>query len=70
MSNDQIVEELRRLDKNCDAIKDELIRLTWWMRGGISYNDAMLLSPKDKEIIVALVKENMEASKKSGTPIF
>jgi hypothetical protein len=40
------------------------------MRGGISYNDAMLLSPKDKEIIVALIKENMETSKKTGTPIF
>lgn len=70
MSNDEIVEELRRLDKQSDGIRDELIRLTWWMRGGISYNDAMLLSAKDKEIIVTLIKENMETSKKSGTPIF
>jgi hypothetical protein len=70
MDNTQIVEELKRLDKHCDAIKDEIIRLTWWMRGGVSYNDAMLLSPKEKEIIVALVKENMETSKKTGTPIF
>lgn len=70
MDNQQIVEELRRLDKQNDGIRDEIIRLTWWMRGGISYNDAMLLSPKDKEIIVALIKENMETSKKTGTPIF
>jgi hypothetical protein len=70
MDNSQIVEELRRLDKQNDGIRDEIIRLTWWMRGGISYNDAMLLSPKDKEIIVALIKENMETSKKTGTPIF
>jgi uncharacterized protein Yka (UPF0111/DUF47 family) len=70
MDNSQIVEELRRLDKQCDAIKDEIIRLIWWMRGSINFNDAMFLSPKDKEIIVALIKENMETSKKTGTPIF
>ena len=70
MSNDAIVEELKKMDKQCDGIKDEVIRITWWMRGGISYNDAMFLGPKDKEIITNLIKENMETSKKTGTPIF
>lgn len=40
------------------------------MRGSISYNDAMLLSQQDREIINNIVKDNMEASKKSGIPIF
>jgi hypothetical protein len=70
MSNDDIVQELKKLDKQCDSVKDEAIRITWWMRGGISYNDALLLSSKEKEIIANLIKENVETSKKTGTPIF
>jgi hypothetical protein len=40
------------------------------MRGGISYNDAMLLSVEDRKIIGEIVKENLETAKKSGMPFF
>jgi len=40
------------------------------MRGGISYNDAMLLSVEDRKIISEIVKENLETAKKSGMPFF
>lgn len=40
------------------------------MRGGISYDDAMFLSPQEREIITGIVKENMETTKKSGLPFF
>jgi hypothetical protein len=40
------------------------------MRGGISYNDAMLLSVEDRKIISEIIKENLETAKKSGMPFF
>jgi hypothetical protein len=40
------------------------------MRGGISYNDAMLLSVEDRKIISEIVKDNLETAKKSGMPFF
>lgn len=40
------------------------------MRGGLSYDDAMLLSAEDRKIIAGLIKENIETTKKSGLPFF
>ena len=40
------------------------------MRGGITHQEALNLSPQDREIIHRLVKENMETTKKTGQPFF
>jgi len=40
------------------------------MRGGLNYNDAMLLSVEDRRIINDIVKDNLETAKKSGMPFF
>ena len=40
------------------------------MRGGLSYDDAMLLSQTEKELIGKLVKDHMETTQKSGLPFF
>ena len=44
--------------------------MTWYMRGGISYEDAMMLSLAEREIIGNIIKDNMETTKKSGMPFF
>jgi hypothetical protein len=40
------------------------------MRGGVSYEDAMMLSSQEREMIVKIVEKNMEATEKSGLPFF
>lgn len=40
------------------------------MRGGLNYNDAMLLSVEDRRIINEIIKDNLETAKKSGMPFF
>jgi hypothetical protein len=40
------------------------------MRGGINYNDAMMMSVEDRQIISKIVSDNLETSKKSGLPFF
>jgi hypothetical protein len=44
--------------------------MSWYMRGGLSYNDAMILSKDEKELIADLIKENMDITKKSHLPFF
>jgi hypothetical protein len=44
--------------------------MTWFMRGGISYDDAMALSHQEREIIGKIVKGNLETTKESGLPFF
>ena len=40
------------------------------MRGGIQYEDAMLLNQQEKSMIDKIIKDNMETTKKSGMPFF
>ena len=51
-------------------LKHELVKICWYMRGGLSYSEAMALSPTEREIIAQLVKDNLETTKKTGQPFF
>jgi hypothetical protein len=44
--------------------------MAWYMRGGISYEQALQLSVSEKEMIGQIIKDNMETTKKSGLPFF
>lgn len=58
------------MEKEAKAYKDEALRICWYMRGSISYNEAMLLGNVDRSIINKLIKENMDTTQKSGLPFF
>jgi hypothetical protein len=60
----------KRYDKDIRAIKDDLIKITWWMRGGITLNEVMMLTAKDRETISAFIKENLETTQKTKMPFF
>jgi hypothetical protein len=51
-------------------LKEEALRMCWYMRGGLSYDDAMMLSFQEREIIGDIVKKNMEITEKSKLPFF
>jgi hypothetical protein len=70
LDNDSIVGFLEQFDKESKAFKDDALRMTWYMRGGLSYDDAMCLSQQERELISKIVKDNMETTKKSGLPFF
>lgn len=59
-----------KMEKEANLIREEAIKMCWYMRGGISYNDALNLSPKEKDAISRLIKENLDTTKKSGLPFF
>jgi hypothetical protein len=44
--------------------------MSWYMRGGLSYEQALQLSSSDRTIISELIKDNLETTKKSGLPFF
>lgn len=51
-------------------IKQEALKISWYMRGGLSYNDALQLSLGERNIINEIIKGNLETTKKSGLPFF
>lgn len=44
--------------------------MCWYMRGGLTYDEAMGLSKVDREIIGEIIKDNLETTKKSKLPFF
>jgi hypothetical protein len=70
LSNEEIVDLLDNMEKQSKAYKDDAIRICWYMRGSISYEDAMMLARVDKELIGKLIKENLETTQKTKMPFF
>jgi len=58
------------MEKEADAIRNESLKICWYMRGGLTYTEAMDLSPRERDMIGKLIKENLETTKKSGLPFF
>jgi len=52
------------------SLRADIMRICWHMRGSVSLEEAFSMEPADRLIIADLVKENMEATKKSGLPFF
>jgi hypothetical protein len=57
-------------DLQTKALKKEALKMCWYMRGGLTYEESMSLSDQEKAIIADIVKDNMEVTKKSGLPFF
>ena len=70
MDSDQIGTMLEQMDKEADSIRQEALKMAWYMRGGLNYEQAMSLGPSERTMISELIKENLETTKKSGLPFF
>lgn len=44
--------------------------MCWYMRGGLTYDEAIMLGSQEREIINSMIKQNMEITQKSGLPFF
>lgn len=66
LTNEEIEQLIVQYDQESKAIRKEALKFTWYMRGGVSYNEAMALSSQERELIGKIVKENIEATEKSG----
>lgn len=44
--------------------------MCWYMRGGVTYSEALEMSNHEREIIVTIVKENLEIAKESKMPFW
>jgi hypothetical protein len=58
------------MEKETRDIRLDVLKLCWYMRGGVTYEEAMQLSQQERGIINDIVKDNMETTKKSGLPFF
>ena len=70
MSESDMLEYFDTLDKQSKALKEEILKLCWYMRGSLSYDEGMSLSQEGRSLMSKLIKDNLETTKKSGMPFF
>ena len=58
------------MENSQKELKHELMKICWYMRGGMSWQQSLELSPDERTIAAQLVKENMATTKKTGQPFF
>ena len=69
-TDSDIVKTLKDMDNESKEIRLNLIKICWYMRGGVTYSEAAAMSPQERDIVGKLVKENLETTKKTGQPFF
>ena len=65
-----IIATLKTMDNQAKEIRNELLKICWYMRGGVTFEESAALCPQDREMIGKLVKDNLETTKKTGQPFF
>ena len=68
--SDQISKLIDSMEKESNAIRNESLKMCWYMRGGLTYTEAMNLSSEERAMIGRLIKDNLDTTKKSGLPFF
>lgn len=58
------------MEQEADNIRKQAIKMSWYMRGGATYEDVMTMSQKERSMVADLIKENLETTKTSKLPFF
>jgi len=70
MSVGEILLEVTKYDNEQKEMKSELLKICWYMRGGVTYEEAHYLTYEDKLLIGDIVKDNLETTRKTGLPFY
>ena len=58
------------MDREAESIRQESLKMSWYMRGGVTYDQVLALSSKERSMISDIIKDNLETTKKSKLPFF
>ena len=61
---------IENMEQEAKSIREESFRLAWHMRGGITYDQVLMLSYAERNMIAELAKDNLETTKKTNLPYF
>jgi len=67
---EEISQLILDMENETKAIKDELYKICWFMRGGVTISEAYLMDYDDRKIVGKIIENNLETTKTSGLPFF
>lgn len=66
----EIEELVKEMEEDSKALKSEILRICWFMRGGITLEEAYQLDYESRGLISKLVEANLEITKDTKMPFF
>jgi hypothetical protein len=70
MTPEEISDYLIGLEEEISNFKKDLAQLSWYMRGGVTYEQLLhIYSYDDREAMYKVIKDNIELTKNSGMPL-
>lgn len=70
LNNQGMQRYVETLDKDARALKKELLRIVWFMRGGVTYSEAHAMTFDERNQVGEQIEENLKITKESGLPFF
>ena len=61
---------LNQMEREANELKRQGLKMSWYMRGGATYDDVMNMSHTERTMISELIKDNLETTKNSKLPFF
>jgi hypothetical protein len=58
------------MESECTAIKKNALSMSWYRRGGVTYEDVLNMSTMEREEIKKIIDSNLDVTKKSQMPFF
>jgi hypothetical protein len=65
-----LVELVAEYESDVRKIKSNILKMCWYMRGGVTYSELMDMCVQERNIISKIIEENLETTKKSGLAFF
>jgi hypothetical protein len=66
----EIQEVVQEMEEESKALRKELYKMSWYMRGALSIEEAFMLTMDDRLIIADIIKDNLETTKETRLPFF
>jgi len=57
-------------EKYTQGIKSNAMTLSWYMRGGATYEDVLNMSQSERKAINDMIEDHLETTKKTQLPFF
>ena len=70
LTQSDLIKYFENLENEGKNLKHELLKMCWYMRGGITYQEALVMGVQEREMVATIIKENLETTKKTGQPFF
>jgi hypothetical protein len=58
------------MEKEANSVRAQCLKMSWYLRGGGTYEDVLNMSFQERTLITDLIKEHHETTKNSKLPFF